>query len=290
MVKELKFLFCGLANAGKTSILRTLDNNFEKISTLTPTSGVNYNLFKVMGFTVAVWDMGGQFKYRKKYLVEREWYFQETSACFYVIDVQDTKVQKESLNYLEDLRDAIGPSTEDGASFTIMLHKFDPHIRGKNDKIAHEIDTLTQRISKILAKYNHNFFKTTIYEPHTVFRAFSQTLLNYVPQAEIIWSNIEEIARDFGSPMSILLDMEDIFMDNGTRPMFNSLISRNLPGSPEFARLMGPDTNSEFTLLNLNDLSNIAVVMFPVGVEIFLFCILFLVRGWNRKRECRKNL
>ncbi|HMF33468.1 MAG TPA: ADP-ribosylation factor-like protein [Candidatus Lokiarchaeia archaeon] len=280
MPKELKFLFCGLANAGKTSILRTLDNDFEKIPLLTPTVGVNYNTFKVMGFTIAVWDLGGQLKYRKKYLLENDRYFQETSALFYVIDVQDVEQQKESLSYLESIRDALASLQQEDVSFTIMLHKFDPHVRGKENNIEKEVAKIKERVDKILASYTHMFFETTIYEPPSIFRAFSQTLLNYVPQAEIIWGKIEEIARDFSSPMAILLDSGGYIYGQWHSSEAQLMdLAKFTRIAQEFARLAAQQTSSEFTLLSMNDAANIAVITFPVGVEIFMFCLL-VPRTW----------
>jgi small GTP-binding protein len=289
MPKELKFLFCGLANAGKTSILRTLDNDFEKIPLLTPTIGVNYNTFKVMGFTIAVWDLGGQLKYRKKYLLENDRYFQETSALFYVIDVQDLQEQKESLNYLEAVRDAITALQQTDVSFTIMLHKFDPHIRGKPDGPEKDVEKLKERISKILSGYNVMYFETTIYDPPSIFRAFSQTLLNYVPQADIIWRKIEEIARDFSSTMANLLDSGGYIYGQWHSPDAQLMdLAKFTRISQEFARLAAKQTSSEFTLLSMNEAANIAVVTFPVGVEIFMFCLL-VPKTWLEQDEAMQD-
>src|SRR4030042_1970967 len=179
-MKDLKFLFIGLANAGKTSILRTLDNNFEMIPTLTPTAGVEYKTFKVMGFTVSAWDLGGQQKYRKKYLQENERYFQETAAVFYVVDTQAKEEFKEALAYLESVRGAFKDLKQENIPFTFMLHKYDPHVRGKVEGIENDVAGLKASIDKILGNIPHTFFETSIYETHSVYQAFSETILTYV--------------------------------------------------------------------------------------------------------------
>jgi len=274
-MKDLKFLFIGLANAGKTSILQTLDNNFEKIPTLTPTVGVVYNTFKVMGFVVSAWDLGGQLKYRKKYLQENERYFQETAAVFYVFDTQSKEEFKEALAYLESVRDVFKDLKQENVPFTIMLHKYDPHIRGKGNGIEKDIAGLKTNVDKILGKITHSYFETSIYEAHSIFRAFSETILTYVPNRDIIGSKLSEIANDFNSKMAILLDSAGYIYGQWHSKDAQLLeLSKFVRITQEFAKLTSKQTYSEFTLLTLDDISDVAMSLFLVEDELFLFGML----------------
>ncbi len=271
----MKFLFIGLANAGKTSILRTLDNNFEKIPSLAPTAGVAYNTFRVMGFTIAAWDLGGQSKYRKKYLAENERYFEQTAAVFYVFDTQTKEEYKEALGYLESIRDAFKDLKQEDVPFTILFHKYDPHIRGKENGIEKDVESLQASVEKILGKTPHVFFETSIYEAHSIYRAFSETVLTYVPNKDVIGSKLVEIATDFNSKLAILLDSAGyIYGQWHSKDAQLLQLSRFIRITQEFAKLTSKQTYSEFTLLNLDEISDIAFSLFPVEDELFLFGML----------------
>ncbi len=274
-MKDLKFLFIGLGNAGKTSILRTLDNNFEKIPTLTPTAGVAYNTFKVMGFTIAAWDLGGQSKYRKKYLQDNERYFQETSAIFYVIDTQAKDEFKEALDFLASIREVFKGQKQEDIPFSVLFHKFDPHIRGKENGIENDIAILKESVDKILGKMPHTYFETSIYEAHSIYRAFSETVLTYVPNRDVIGGKLSEVAHDFNSKISILLDSAGyIYGQWHSRDAQLLQLSKFIRITQEFSKLTSKQTYSEFTLLNLDELSDIAMSLFPVEDELFLFGML----------------
>ncbi len=289
-MKDLKFLFIGLGNAGKTSILRTLDNNFEKIPSLAPTAGVVYNTFRVMGFTIAAWDLGGQLKYRKKYLQENERYFQETSAVFYVIDTQAKDEFKETLGFLESVRDVFKDLKQEEIPFTIMFHKYDPHIRGKENGIESDIATLKGSVDKILGKLPHSYFETSIYEAHSIYRAFSETVLTYVPNRDIIGGKLSEVAHDFNSKLSILLDSAGyIYGQWHSKDAQLLQLSKFIRITQEFAKLTSKQTYSEFTLLNLDEVSDIALSIFPVEDELFLFGMLVPHSWLEQDQKMQEN-
>ncbi|KAJ9122465.1 ADP-ribosylation factor-like protein 2 [Naganishia vaughanmartiniae] len=73
----------GLDNAGKTTILKKL--NGEDISTVSPTLGFNIKSFAYGGYTLNVWDIGGQ-KTLRPYWRN---YFEATDAVVWVVDSSD---------------------------------------------------------------------------------------------------------------------------------------------------------------------------------------------------------
>jgi ADP-ribosylation factor-like protein 2 len=73
----------GLDNAGKTTILKKL--NGEDISTVSPTLGFNIKSFGYRGYTLNVWDIGGQ-KTLRPYWRN---YFESTDAVVWVVDSSD---------------------------------------------------------------------------------------------------------------------------------------------------------------------------------------------------------
>ncbi|KIY45167.1 GTP-binding protein [Fistulina hepatica ATCC 64428] len=81
--REMRILFLGLDNAGKTTILRKL--NGEDIMSVSPTLGFNIKTFVHRGYTLNVWDVGGQRTLRPYWRN----YFEQTDALVWVVDSGD---------------------------------------------------------------------------------------------------------------------------------------------------------------------------------------------------------
>lgn len=97
----MRILFLGLDNAGKTTILKKLNN--ENISEVSPTLGFNIKTFMHRKYTLNVWDVGGQRTLRPYWRN----YFEQTDAIVWVVDsvdrmrMQDCRAELHSL-LLED--------------------------------------------------------------------------------------------------------------------------------------------------------------------------------------------
>jgi ADP-ribosylation factor-like protein 2 len=89
--------FSGLDNAGKTTILKKL--NGEDISTVSPTLGFNIKSFGYRGYTLNVWDIGGQ-KTLRPYWRN---YFEATDAVVWVVDSSDRLRMKDCKEELKGL-------------------------------------------------------------------------------------------------------------------------------------------------------------------------------------------
>jgi len=117
--KEMRILFLGLDNAGKTTILKKL--NDEDISGISPTLGFNIKTFVHGRYTLNVWDVGGQRTLRPYWRN----YFEQTDALVWVVDSGDRlriRDCKEELHSLL-LEDRLA-----GASLLVFANKQD--IRG----------------------------------------------------------------------------------------------------------------------------------------------------------------
>ena len=100
--KGLKIVFAGLDNAGKTSIILTIDERYSKLRNLKPTIGAETHELNILGNTVMRWDLGGQKNLREQYLREKR-HFQHTDLLLFVIDVMDYARFYESLTYLFEI-------------------------------------------------------------------------------------------------------------------------------------------------------------------------------------------
>ncbi|TFL06974.1 GTP-binding protein [Pterulicium gracile] len=81
--KEMRILFLGLDNAGKTTIVKKLSG--EDISTTSPTLGFNINTLIHLNYTLHIWDVGGQRTIRPYWRN----YFEQTDALVWVVDSSD---------------------------------------------------------------------------------------------------------------------------------------------------------------------------------------------------------
>ncbi|XP_055377621.1 ADP-ribosylation factor-like protein 2 [Condylostylus longicornis] len=81
--KEIRILLLGLDNAGKTTILKRL--NGEPIDTISPTLGFNIKTLEHRGYTLNMWDVGGQKSLRSYWRN----YFESTDGLVWVVDSAD---------------------------------------------------------------------------------------------------------------------------------------------------------------------------------------------------------
>ncbi len=201
-MKELKIVMAGLQNAGKTSILRVLDSNLEQIPLLAPTQGVEYNEYKVLGLNVTAWDLGGQIVYREKYLKEFKTYFSQTVVLFYVIDIQDAVLFKESIKYLKDIVDIFQKIALKDVYIVILMHKFDLHVQKPEMQL--KISDLKETITKLLSKVPSIFYETSIFEPYSIFQAISDGILHQIDGHELLHQKIKELAEELGALAAML--------------------------------------------------------------------------------------
>ncbi|GJE84826.1 GTP-binding protein [Phanerochaete sordida] len=132
--KEMRILFLGLDNAGKTTILKKL--NGEDIMEVSPTLGFNIKTFMHGKYTLNVWDVGGQRTLRPYWRN----YFEQTDAIVWVVDsvdrmrMDDCKAELHSLL----LEDRLA-----GASLLILANKQDIQGSMSTTEIRNALDLLS---------------------------------------------------------------------------------------------------------------------------------------------------
>ncbi|DBB06798.1 TPA: ADP-ribosylation factor-like protein 2 [Trebouxia sp. C0006] len=114
--KEMRLLMVGLDNAGKTTIVKRLNN--EDITTISPTLGFNIKTMQFNGYRLNIWDVGGQ-KTLRSYWRN---YYEQTDALIWVVDTTD-------LHRLEDCRSELHNLLKEerltGATLLIFANKQD---------------------------------------------------------------------------------------------------------------------------------------------------------------------
>ncbi|KIO20999.1 hypothetical protein M407DRAFT_245629 [Tulasnella calospora MUT 4182] len=81
--REMRVLFLGLDNAGKTTIIKRL--NGDDINSISPTLGFEIKTFIHGKYTLNIWDVGGQRMLRPYWRN----YFEQTDALVWVVDSSD---------------------------------------------------------------------------------------------------------------------------------------------------------------------------------------------------------
>ncbi|EIE20557.1 ARF/SAR superfamily [Coccomyxa subellipsoidea C-169] len=81
--RELRILFVGLDNAGKTTIVKRIAG--EDLSKVSPTLGFNIHSLHYKGVRLNIWDVGGQAILRPYW----QNYYERTDALLWVVDSAD---------------------------------------------------------------------------------------------------------------------------------------------------------------------------------------------------------
>jgi len=114
--QELRILILGLDNAGKTTIMKRVSG--EDIHEISPTVGFNIKSLDYNGFTLNLWDVGGQKSIRTYWRN----YFESTDGIIWVVDSVDRWRLEECRAQLHDL---LGQEKLAGASLLIFANKQD---------------------------------------------------------------------------------------------------------------------------------------------------------------------
>ncbi|MFX1278173.1 MAG: ADP-ribosylation factor-like protein [Promethearchaeota archaeon] len=201
-----KLLFTGLDDAGKTSIILSLQREFSKIAVLSPTRGAQRRVFDFLGKEIAEWDLGGQISYRISYLKNPGKFFDGTEIAIYVIDVQNKPRIPEAMSYFKDVIDQFR-ELEIEPPIYIFLHKFDPALRrgAPNEMRDLSID-LKEQVKKATDYKELYFYETSIYDFSSIIRAMSEIMLSLYPKSELIEKTILEFAKKIDSEGVVVID------------------------------------------------------------------------------------
>jgi ADP-ribosylation factor-like protein 2 len=112
----VRLLILGLDNAGKTTILKKFCG--EPIDKIEPTLGFNIKSLEYKGFSLALWDIGGQRSIRAYW----KNYFESTDGLIWVIDSAD-RLRAELCR--EELLTLLNQEKLAGASLLLFANKQD---------------------------------------------------------------------------------------------------------------------------------------------------------------------
>ncbi|GAA5837150.1 hypothetical protein JCM5353_007173 [Sporobolomyces roseus] len=105
--KQIRILMLGLDNAGKTTICKSILH--EDISLISPTLGFNIRTILHKGYSLNVWDIGGQTSLRPYWRN----YFEQTDCIIWVVDSSDrTRIEDCKLELHQLLQQEVRRQTQ----------------------------------------------------------------------------------------------------------------------------------------------------------------------------------
>ncbi len=210
-MQQFKAVFTGIANAGKTSILRVLDKQFHRLANLVPTKGVERSLSSILGFPVTKWDLGGQEQYREEYLSQDSEALLEADLMVVVVDIQDSDSYKDALDYYTEVLKRLKENDED-PYIIICLHKADPEVY---QKFKEDITKLMKSFEELSKDRTHKFFVTSIYNRRSIVEAFSYGIAQFLPKKksmDYLIKNFIDEAKGAGVLGVMLWDQNAFFL------------------------------------------------------------------------------
>ncbi len=210
MIEMKKILFCGIDNAGKTSILHVLKKNYSFLNKLKPTKGVERSQSKILEIDFVLWDMGGQEQYLAQYFDRKEMFFTDLSLLFFVIDIQDETRFDSVINYFKKIL-TVFKDYKQVPNIVVFFHKVDPDIEHtKNVKLFTE--DLTKKLSALAKDFSITFFQTSIFRRWSLIAAFSYGIrtLSEKEYEYKLTDYLEGWAEYFGANSILLLSSSDI--------------------------------------------------------------------------------
>lgn len=207
--RKMKIIFSGLDDSGKTSFLLSVDRKYSKLIGLKPTAGAKINSIEALGATIFLWDLGGQEKYRKRYLSKAHIYLYEADLLFYFIDIKNRDRFEESIDYLQKIKKILREYNQQ-TPIIYILSKGDADILN-SDEIQEKI-----KIIKKMLKETHEdtleIYITSIFQIFTILRAFSSGISKLSPNREIINYNLKTYAMKADAYLTLLLSTDGLVL------------------------------------------------------------------------------
>jgi hypothetical protein len=212
---QLKIIFAGLDQAGKTSIYQKTIAGIDpsQLKNLRPTRGVERHSTDFIDIESNIWDLGGQESYREKYLKNPQT-FNETKALIFVLDVQDTKRYQEAYDYFLSIVKIIQNIKPQPRAY-IFFHKCDPEIV---KKIRADFFAATRLFRQADTFLENKFvgFATSIFS-ETVDQAMQRVFWECFPGIDLKPQSSLEIIDDRGALITDTTTEEEVVADEAPK-------------------------------------------------------------------------
>ncbi|MFW9946304.1 MAG: ADP-ribosylation factor-like protein, partial [Candidatus Odinarchaeota archaeon] len=198
--RQIKILFVGLDRAGKTSFLHGVKKRYSEIIKVLPTKGVvrtEEKLFEEQNSQISIWDLGGQQKYREKFLEQGKIYLYNVDLLFYFIDIQDAKRIKEAIDLFKKILNSL-KELDESPPIVICVNKFDPDLK-KSKEIRKILKIIEEEIIKSSSDFFFKIFHTSVFDHWSLISAYSYGLSQLSPNRELFENQLKFLANKTNS-------------------------------------------------------------------------------------------
>ncbi|MFX1591970.1 MAG: ADP-ribosylation factor-like protein [Promethearchaeota archaeon] len=296
--RKMKILFAGLDDSGKTSFLLSVDRKYSKLIGLKPTVGASIKSIEALGATIFLWDLGGQRRFREKYIDKAEIYLYEADLMFYFIDIKNKSRFDESIEYLQNLKGVIKEFNQD-TPIVYILSKGDSDIL-ETKEIYENVEYIHNKLSEINENEPFETYITSIFQIFTILRAFSSGISKLSPNRDLINHNLKNFSLMTESYLTLLLSIDGLvladFYSNQamelTKIPKSEVINVFEVTAPQFAILFKIFT--KFKALKQNEavfkVANSVIIIQKIQIEDNSMFFLFLVDNEKRKEKIKAEL
>ncbi|MFW9854148.1 MAG: ADP-ribosylation factor-like protein [Candidatus Thorarchaeota archaeon] len=199
-----RICIAGLSAAGKSSLIRTLQKQ-ETTPVDRPTLGLSLENLTFLGLRIAVWDLGGQSRFRDMYLSAPGQYLSHTMLLLYVVDSQNATLAVENARYLDELLIKL-KYLKEFPKIYLTLHKYDPNL--DENSLNSSIDTILGKINPVFVKHGlprYRVVRTSIYDVEGLVYLFSRIFADVSPLSKILSDSLAFYCESHGIIASYLM-------------------------------------------------------------------------------------
>jgi ADP-ribosylation factor-like protein 2 len=204
VIATRRICLAGLSAAGKSSLIQTLQKQ-ETTPVKFPTFGLAVENLTFLGLKIAIWDLGGQVRFRNMYLSDPKQYLSETMILIYVIDSQNAALADDTAQFLDELLIKL-KYLKESPKIYLTMHKHDPNL--KKSALNNSIDIIMDKISPIFLKHgisNYRVLKTSIYDVEGLVYLFSRIFADVSPLSKILSDSLAFYCESHGIIASYLI-------------------------------------------------------------------------------------
>ncbi len=213
--RKIKILYTGLDGAGKTSFLLGVKKKYSEIVKTLPTRGVERTeekLFSDQSSQISIWDLGGQKRYRDKYLEQSKIYLYNVDLLFFLIDIQNTERMGEALALYKKIIQSL-VELDEYPPVVICLNKYDPDLK-ESEEVNKNLELATNEITNNSDKFFVKIFKTSVFDHWSLISAYSFGLSQLSPNRELFRNQLKNFAHKTNSDAILLLNENGIILSN----------------------------------------------------------------------------
>ncbi|MFX0001523.1 MAG: ADP-ribosylation factor-like protein [Candidatus Hermodarchaeota archaeon] len=213
--RQIKILLTGLDKAGKSSFLYGIRRKYSEIIKALPTKGVERseeNIFEEQNSQISLWDLGGQKKYRERYIEQSKLYLYNIDLMFFFIDIQDVDRIDEALDLFRIILNSL-IELEEFPPIVVCLNKFDPDLKGSQE-IFKNLEVIADEIKKNSDRFFIKIFQTSIFDHWSLISAYSFGLSQLSPNRELFRNQLKNFAKKTNSDTILLLNENGIILSS----------------------------------------------------------------------------